>query len=153
MRSSLALSLAVAATLAVCSCSGSSNSSNSAMPPTTPTPAPTPTPTPAPTPTPTQRTVTVAIVGSSGTSAFSPNPVSANVGDAINFMNNSTTTHHIVLDDGTADLGLVSPGATSQSLTLKSALAAGFHCTIHGSMTGNINGAVTPPPPTNPSPY
>ena len=86
--------------------------------------------------------------------AFNPNPVSANSGDAVNFKNNDTTTHHIVLDDGTADLGQINPGATSQSLTVKSATPIGFHCIIHPSMTGSINGVVaSQPPPGSPNPY
>jgi len=91
--------------------------------------------------------VTVSIVGSIGTAAFNPNPVSANSGDAVNFKNSDAITHHIVLDDGSADLGEVNSGATSKSLTLKSVAPIGFHCIIHPSAVGSINGMTAPPPP------
>jgi plastocyanin len=97
--------------------------------------------------------VTVAIVGSAGSVAFSPNPVSASAGDAVAFKNNDTTSHHIVLDDGSADLGLVNPNGTSASFTVRSSASARFHCTLHPSMVGTINGASAPQPPDDPSPY
>jgi plastocyanin len=102
------------------------------------------------TPTPTgggAATVTVAIVADTGSSAFKPNPVSASNGDTIAFQNNGTTVHHIVLDDGSADFGNLNPGQTSAAKTIKA--SGNFHCTIHSSMVGAINGAVPEPPPCN----
>lgn len=96
------------------------------------------------------QTVTVNIVGSSGNSAYRPNPVAAGVGDTVVFRNDDSTIHHIVLDDGTADLGTVNPGAMSQGFTVRNTNAAKFHCTFHSSMVGSINAATAPePPPCN----
>ena len=141
MRSSFlsgaCVALAGAMTL-VClsSCGGSST-------PTTPT-------TPA---SPGPSTVMVNIVGSIGNQAYRPNPVSANSGDTVMFRNNDSAMHHIVLDDGSADLGDVNPGATSRGVTLRSANAVNYHCTIHPSMVGGINSATAPEPKPCPDPY
>jgi plastocyanin len=134
--------VALAAAVALWSCGGGSTSYT----------APSPT-TPAPT-TPTPATVTVSIVGSAGNTAYKPNPVMANAGDQLVFKNNDTTMHHIVLDDGSADLGDLNPGASSRALTVKNQNGGyNFHCTIHSSMVGSINGANAPQPTPCPDPY
>jgi plastocyanin len=97
--------------------------------------------------------VTVSIVSSVGNTAYQPNPVRANSGDTVVFKNNDTTMHHIMLDDGSADLGDVNPGATSKGVTLKNSNAARFHCTIHSTMVGSINETAAPPTPPCPDPY
>ena len=102
---------------------------------------------------PTPSTGTVSIVSSAGNTAYKPNPVMANSGDTVVFRNNDVTMHHIMLDDGSADLGDVSPGATSKGVTLKNSNAARFHCTIHSTMVGTINEASAPPTPPCPDPY
>jgi plastocyanin len=66
--------------------------------------------------------------------------------------NNDVTTHHIVLDNGTADLGILVPGATTASITVSSTAALSFHCTIHPTMVGSINGTAAPAPAPVPSP-
>src|SRR5262245_55627515 len=96
--------LALAAAL-LSSCGGSSYGGSS-------TPA-----TPTPTPAAGGNTVTVTIVGSIGNKAYSPNPAQVNMGDTVTFRNADATTHHIVMDDGSADLGNIVPGAAS-SMTL-----------------------------------
>ena len=63
------------------------------------------------------------------------------------FKNSDSTLHHVVMDDGSADLGDITPGAT-RSMTLKGT-GGNFHCTIHSSMVGSINGNVPEPPPCN----
>ena len=126
--------LAFAAAVAMWSCGGGSSYGGS------------PTPT-TPTPTPSANTVTVTIVASTGSKAYSPNPVQAKTGDTVAFKNANDTMHHIVMNDGSADLGDISPGATS-SMTLKGS-GGNFHCTIHSSMVGSINGDVPEPPPCN----
>lgn len=108
---------------------------------------------PAVTPAPGPATVTVAIVGAVGSAAYRPNPIAANSGDTVMFRNNDTTLHHIVMDDGSADLGDVGPGATSKGLTLKNANATNFHCTFHSSMVGSINALTAPTPPPCNDPY
>ena len=139
------ISLAIAGALLLASCGGGGSSSPSAAPPTAPTPAPAPAPV--------SSTVTVSIVSSIGNGAYKPNPVMANTGDAVVFRNNDAAMHHIVMDDGSSDLGDVAPGATSRSLTLRNANATRFHCTIHPSMVGSINDTVAPAPVPCPDPY
>ena len=102
---------------------------------------------PLPPPVSTSATVTVAVVGSIGNTAYQPNPVRASVGDTVMFRNNDVTMHHIVMDDGSADLGDVNPGATSRGFTVRSGGALNFHCTIHPSMVGSLNGREAPEPP------
>jgi plastocyanin len=98
-----------------------------------------------PTPTPIQ--VLINIVGSFGSTAFMPNPTAANMGDQIVFTNTDLVMHHIVLDDGT-DLGEVQPGQSSAPMSLMTP-TAGYHCTIHPTMVGSINGTL---PAANPAP-
>ena len=126
---------AIAAAATMWSCGGGSSYSRSSTP-TTPTPT-----------TPTPNTVTVTIVGSSGNKAYNPNPVQVNTGDTLAFKNADVTMHHIVMDDGSADLGDIAPGA-SKSMTLQGK-GSNYHCTIHSSMVGSINGDLPEPPPCN----
>jgi plastocyanin len=123
---------ALAAAVAITGCGGSSSGGSST--PTNPTP----------TPTPSANTVTVTIVGSSGNQAYQPNPVQVNTGDSVAFKNADRTLHHIVMDDGSADLGNIAPGSTA-SMTLKTS-GGNYHCTIHTSMVGSINGKEAPEP-------
>jgi plastocyanin len=148
MRSSLALIGVLATSLSVASCGGSSTPAATPVAPST-TPAPTTTPSPTPT------AITVSIVSSTlGSGSYVPDPVPANMGDTVAFKNNDVTTHHIVLDNGTADLGNLAPGATTSTITVSGTAALTFHCTIHPSMIGSINGLVAAPVPTpTPSPY
>ena len=132
--------LAIAGAFLLVGCGGGGSSSTGA-PPAAPTPAPTPS------------TVMVNIVSSVGNGAYKPNPVMANAGDTVVFRNNDAAMHHIVLDDGSADLGDVMPGATSKGVTLKNTSAERFHCTIHSSMVGAINQSTAPPTPPCPDPY
>lgn len=92
--------------------------------------------------------VTVNIVGSSGNTAFMPNPVQALVGNTIVWMNADMRTHDIVLDDGTV-VGNLAPGQTSLPVTITNA-TVGFHCTIHASMVGQVTDAATAPPTSAP---
>jgi plastocyanin len=79
--------------------------------------------------------------------------VLANSGDTGVFRNSDASMHHIVMDDGSSDLGDVGPGATSRGFTLRNANATKFHCTIHPSMVGSINDTVAPEPVPCPDPY
>jgi plastocyanin len=136
--------IAIAGAILLASCGGG-GSTSTAAPPAAPSPAPSAAPTPS--------TVTVSIVSSAGNTAYKPNPVMANSGDTVVFRNNDVTMHHIMLDDGSADLGDVNPGATSKGVTLKNSNAARFHCTIHSTMVGTINESAAPPTPPCPDPY
>jgi plastocyanin len=73
-----------------------------------------------------------------------PNPVAKASGEQVLFKNNDTVTHHIVMDDNSADFGNLAPGASSQA---KAVAAGNFHCATHPSMVGSINGATAPEPP------
>lgn len=123
-------SLAVVFALALWSCGGGGGSA--AMPSST-----TPTTT-------TSGTDSVSIVGISGNTAFSPDVVSASVGDMLVFKNNTSVLHHMVLGDGTV-IGDIQPGA-SGSAVVKTA-SGNFYCTIHSTMIGSLNAAAPPPPP------
>jgi plastocyanin len=129
---------ASACAIALWSCAGGGGTSSST--PTAPT-------------SPAAQMVTVAIVGSIGNQAYSPNPVAANTGDTVRFRNNDGAMHRIVMDDGSADLGEVAPGALSRGVTLQNRNATRFHCTIHPSMVGSINGSQAPEPAPCPDPY
>ena len=118
-------------------------------PPPPPDPAP-PAPEPAPPPPPPPPPVTISIVGTAGTQSFNPNPSTAAVGDTIVWLNNDRLVHHIVLDDGT-DVGELAPGDSSKAIPLATP-TAGYHCTLHASMAGTINGQLAPPMPEPPQP-
>lgn len=137
-----ATTVAVFGALALWSCGGGKGTAVAT--PTSPSP-----PVSAPAP----ATVTVTIVASTGNTAFQPNPVRANAGDTVVFRNTDRLMHRLVMDDGSADLGDIAPGATSRSMTLRNANAATFHCTLHSSMVGSINGATAPEPPPCLDPY
>jgi plastocyanin len=82
-------------------------------------------------------TASIAIVGSSGSQAFAPNPAQAASGTTVVWRNNDSVVHEIVMDDGSGGTGLLSPQA-SGSIQLKSS-SVSYHCTIHPSMVGTIN--------------
>jgi len=129
MRSSFSLAAILLAALAASQCGGGDSQ-----------PAATPT-TPGATPS----VVTVSIIGTQGNKSYVPNPIATSSGEQVVFRNNDTVVHHIVMDDGSIDFGLVAGGA---STTAKGVGAGGnFHCSIHPSMVGSINGAVAPEPP------
>jgi plastocyanin len=105
------------------------------------TPAPT-----GPSPNPTQTGSTVNIVSSSGSGAFSPNPVEVPSGGSITWRNSTGDSHALVMSDG-RPIATLAPGA-SVTTTL-SGSGGNFRCTTHPSMVGSINGATPPqaPPP------
>jgi plastocyanin len=146
MQHSVLRGVAVAAfgALFLWNCGGGGGGATSAAP-TAPTPT-TSTGT-------TAASVTVSIVSSTGNTSFVPNPVKANSGDTVMFRNNDVVAHRIVMDDGSADLGDVLPGSTSRGFTLRSTTATNFHCTLHGSMVGSINGLTAPEPNCQPDIY
>ena len=128
MRSSFILVTVLAAAVFAAGCGGGGSSSQTPTSPATNTPS----------------TVTVAIQATNGNKSYVPNPVATSSGDQVLFKNNDTVTHHIVMDDNSVDFGTVAPGVSSAA---KSVGAGGnFHCTIHPSMVGSINGAVAPTP-------
>ncbi len=90
--------------------------------------------------------VTISIVGMQGAQSFSPNPATVAQGQTVAFRNNDSTTHHIVQDAGAFDTGNLAPGATSAAITINTMSALPFHCSIHPTMVGTINGAVSGAP-------
>ena len=87
----------------------------------------------------TTASVTVSIVGSSGSQAFSPNPTTVAAGQTLAFRNTTGNTHRIVADNGSWDAGTIAAGATSAIVTISAATSVPYHCTIHSSMVGGIN--------------
>jgi hypothetical protein len=125
MRSLSILVVLSAAAASVVQCGGGS----SPTAPGAPTPAP----------------VTVSIVGLAGNGSYVPNPVPTS-GNQVMFKNNDlANTHHIVMDDGSADFGDIAPGQTSKTVTIKG--SANFHCATHPWMVGAVNQAVPDQPP------
>jgi plastocyanin len=115
-------------------------------------PVPTPAPDPGAPVLPAPPT-TINIVGTDGAIAFAPNPILAAVGATIVFTNGDTRFHHIVLDDG-RDVGDVMPGGSTVPIEVTTTAPMPFHCTVHPSMVGSINGEIpTGPPPPAPGPY
>jgi plastocyanin len=88
--------------------------------------------------------VTISIVGTLGNGSYVPNPVPVQSGEQVIFKNNDAVVHRIVMNDNSADTGNLAPGASSQALGVAS---GDFHCTIHPSMVGSINGLTAPEPP------
>jgi len=101
---------------------------------------------PATTPTPaTSSSATIAIIGQSGTQAFTPNPASFG-GQQVVFRNDDRVTHRVVLNDGSVDTGEIAPGATSRPVAMPAA-GTNYHCSIHPGMIGSASAAAGAPPP------
>ena len=88
--------------------------------------------------------LTITITGQNGAQSFSPNPASAG-GQMVVFRNTDNIVHRVQLNDGTLDTGNIAPGATSVAV-LMPALGTNYHCTIHTTMIGAVNGTTSPPP-------
>ena len=125
--------VAAAAAIASAACGGSGYNGGG-----TPAPSPGPSPTPA--------AVTVNIVASSGDQAFSPNPASPGGALTVAWKNADGTTHRIVANDGSFDTGNISANATSATITVPAG-GVNYHCAIHPTMVGAINGSAGTAPP------
>ncbi len=87
--------------------------------------------------------VVVSINGIAGSNSFSPNPAAVPSGQTVAWRNaDPTNTHHIVADNGAFDAGVTPPGATSAAVNPGTG-AVSYHCTIHPSMVGSINGSTS----------
>lgn len=133
MRSSLLVGSIVVG-LATWTCGGSGGSGGSGNNPAAPAPAPTSTAT------------TIDIVGDRGAQSFSPNPATVRQGAMFSWRNTDSVVHHILLNDGSLDSGVIAPGASSRLLELGTD-GANYHCTIHRGMVGSINRSGGAPPP------
>lgn len=132
MRNSLTMAAALTAALAAAGCGGGGGGGTS-----TPT---------APSGGGTGGTiVTITITGKNGTLAFNPNPANVDPGTKVQFKNNDSVTHHIMLDDGSGQTADIAPGATSAAITVGGNKS--YHCVIHPGMVGGFNGSTGDPPP------
>jgi len=132
MRRVLTIGAALAGAFVVISCGGGGGGST----PTSPTPSAGGTGT---------SVVTITITGKNGTLAFDPNPATVPTGQVVVYKNNDVVTHHIMLDDGSAQTADIAPGATSGQVTIGGNKS--YHCVIHPGMVGGFNGSVGDPPP------
>ena len=74
-----------------------------------------------------------------------PTGVTVDSGGKVQFKNNDTVTHHIMLDDGSGQTADIPPGATSATISIGSNKS--YHCAIHPGMVGGFNGSTGDPPP------
>ena len=112
-----------------------------------------PSSTSAPTTTTSNNATTVNITGQNGAQSFNPNPAPITQGSLVVWHNMDSTTHRIVMNDGSFDSGDIGPGGSSPTMRLNST-GGNYHCTIHPTtMFGSINVATDPPPSPGPSPY
>ena len=84
--------------------------------------------------------VVITIVAQNGSLSFSPNPASVTAGQTVAWKNNDSTTHNVVQDGGAFNTGNLLPGATSAPITITATTALPYHCSIHPTMVGTING-------------
>jgi len=122
--------------LATWACSGSGYSNGSTSSPS------------APTPITSNGVVTINVVAINGAQSFSPNPATLPAGQMVVWHNVNSTTHRVVLNDGSVDTGNLEPGASSQPMAIGAA-AGQYHCSIHPEMIGSFNQDTAPAPPTS----
>jgi plastocyanin len=94
---------------------------------------------PAPSSATTAAPLVITITSQNGTQSFSPNPASAG-GQTVVFKNNDSTTHRVVLNDGSVDTGDIAPGVTSRAVQMPSS-GTNYHCALHTTMVGAVAGA------------
>ncbi len=99
--------------------------------------SPTSMPTVAPNP-PAAADVVITITGIDGGMSFSPNPAPVKPGQTVAWRNNGGTTHTATADGGAFDTGPIADGATSAPITMSTAGAFSYHCSIHPSMVGSL---------------
>src|SRR5512140_166296 len=137
MRYSTFAAVVLGVTLATAACGGGGGGSSA---PTSPTPTSGGTSS-------TPNVVTITIKGVNGKLSFDPNPASVAAGQLVAYKNGDVVAHEIVLDDNSLRTEVIAPGATSATLAV-GARNSSYHCSIHPSMVGSFNSAVTPEPPT-----
>ena len=69
--------------------------------------------------------------------AFSPDPVTASVGDAITWTNADSAPHTVTLDDGSCDTGQFGQGETG-TLRFNAPGTYAYHCALHPNMKGTV---------------
>jgi plastocyanin len=137
MRRFLTAGAATALVVSLWGCSGGGYSTGNGATPTSPTSASS------------AGVVTVNVVAINGAQSFSPNPATLPAGQMIVWHNVDTTTHRVVLNDGSVDTGNLAAGASSRPMAIRAAGGA-YHCAIHPEMVGSVN-QDTPAPTSPPS--
>jgi plastocyanin len=132
MNSRLALTiggaLLIAATVAGCGGGGAGGYSS----PASPSPSPAPGPVVA-------ADVTITILGMNGSNSYSPNPVTAKVGQTVAWRNADSLAHTATADAGGFDTGSIAAGASSNPIAMNAAGRFPYHCAIHGfTMVGTL---------------
>ena len=112
--------LSTAAIFAVTACGGRSSSPTG---PSNPTPS---------------ADVTVTIQGVRGSQSFAPNPVTMRAGQTIAWRNGDAISHTATGDSGGFNTGIVAGGSVSSPITMSTAGAFTYHCSIHPEMIGSI---------------
>jgi plastocyanin len=69
--------------------------------------------------------------------AFSPDPVTAKVGQAIGWSNGDSVGHTVTLDNGACTTDTIA-GGTTAGLTFTAPGTYAYHCKIHPTMKGTI---------------
>ncbi len=69
--------------------------------------------------------------------AFSPDPITISVGDAITWTNGDSAPHTVTLDDGSCDTGQFGQGETG-TIRFNVAGTYAYHCAVHPNMKGTI---------------
>jgi plastocyanin len=92
----------------------------------------------------TTTTVTINILGEKGALSFKPDPATVAAGQTVIWKNTDSIVHRIVIE-GVIDTGDIAPGASSAPQQLGD-VSKGYHCGIHPTMVGSLNGAPTPDP-------
>jgi plastocyanin len=120
------MTLATILMVSVVACGGYSSSPSS------------PSPTPSPTPTPSGPSVSI-VSGASvrTTNAYSPSPLTVNVGDTVTWVNNDNTAHTSTSNGGAWNSSTIPPGGQF-STTFQTAGTYPYHCTIHPGMVGMV---------------
>jgi plastocyanin len=74
-----------------------------------------------------------------GNNSFAPNPANVQVGQQVRWHNADSVVHTATQNGGGFDTGLISPGATSAPITITTAGALSYRCTVHPTMVGTLN--------------
>lgn len=130
--------LALASLVLAWSCGGGSGGSDYPGGPSEPTPPPPPAGGDAP--------ITINIIGERGLQSFSPNPATIPDGRMVVWRNTDVIVHRVLLNDRSVDTGDIPPGGTSAPRAL-GAVSKPYHCPLHPTMLGSLNGAAPAPPP------
>ncbi len=75
-----------------------------------------------------------------GSNSYSPNPVNVRVGQQVRWRNDDVIAHTATRSgSGGFDTGIINPGQTSSPITITTAGALSYFCTLHPTMTGTLN--------------